>query len=94
MFRQRTLSQLNSGYASACSSRFNIGNASFVSQVPIQKYKDQDTKNCNFARCFVSVWKSVSQMDEHRPVTEEWRRLRNEELYDLYSSLNIIWVIK
>jgi len=24
----------------------------------------------------------------------EWRRLHNEELNDLYSSLNIVWVIK
>jgi hypothetical protein len=27
-------------------------------------------------------------------VTGEWKRLHNEELNDLYSSTNIIWVIK
>jgi hypothetical protein len=27
-------------------------------------------------------------------VTGDWRKLHNEELNDLYSSLNIVWVIK
>jgi len=27
-------------------------------------------------------------------ITEEWRRLHNEELYDFYSSLNVIHLTK
>jgi hypothetical protein len=33
----------------------------------------------------------VSKRDE---VREEWRRLHNDEFYNLYTSLNIIWVIE
>ena len=32
-----------------------------------------------------------SKRDE---VTREWRKLHNEELNDLYSSPNIVWVIR
>ena len=30
---------------------------------------------------------------ERDEVTEEWRRLHNVELSDLYSSPNVIWVV-
>jgi hypothetical protein len=31
---------------------------------------------------------------KHEEVTEDWRKLHNEDLHDLYFSPNIIWVIK
>jgi hypothetical protein len=82
-------------------------------QFAIQKYKDQNTQNCNFA-CVLygcETW-SLTLREKHRlrvfenrvlrrifgpkrdEVTGELRRLHNEELNDLYSSANIIRVIK
>ena len=37
----------------------SLGAESFVFQVAIQKFKDQDIQNYNFACCFVSVWNLV-----------------------------------
>ena len=37
---------------------------SFVFQFVTQKYKDQDTQNCNSACCFVWVWKLVCHSGE------------------------------
>jgi hypothetical protein len=36
----------------------------------------------------------VSTGPKRDEVTGEWRKLRNEELRDLYSSSTIVWVIK
>ena len=37
----------------------SYGGESFVFQVAIQKFKDQDLQNYNFACCFVWVWNLV-----------------------------------
>ena len=81
---------------------------SIVFQFVIQKY-DQDIQNYNITSfdrveglglpywgrnmgwVFLRIWCWGPKRDE---VTGEWRRLRNEEPYALYSSLNIILVIK
>jgi len=34
----------------------SFGAESFIFQFPVQKYVDEGTLNCNFARCFVWVW--------------------------------------
>ena len=91
----------------------SFGAESFVFQVAIQKFKDQDIQNYKFPAVLYGCetwsltlreeWKLRvfenmvlrtifgSRRDE---VTGQWRRLHNEELNDLYSSPNIVWVIK
>ena len=90
-----------------------FGAEPFVFPDAIQKFKDQDIQNYNFAFCLYGceTW-SLTLREERRlrvfenmvlrrifglrkdKVTGDWRRLHNEELNDLYSSPNIVTVIK
>ena len=49
-------------------------------------------------KCKLRVFENMVMRRMFRPgrdeVTGVWRRLHNKELYALYSSQNIIWVIK
>jgi hypothetical protein len=76
----------------------------------IKKPKDQNIQNCNFTSGAVWVWNLVSHFEEHRlrvsenkvlrifgPKREEdrlWKKVHNDELHSLYSSPNIVRVIK
>jgi len=66
-------------------------------QFAIQKYKDQDVQNYNFAFCFYGcetwslTWREERRLrvlrrmfgPERDEVTGEWRRLHYVELYEL-----------
>jgi len=47
--------------ARECLLSFNA--ESFVFQFAIQKFKDQDLQNYNFALCFVRMWNSVAHIE-------------------------------
>ena len=91
----------------------SFGAESFIFQFAIQKFKDQDIQNYNFAVASYGceIWSLTLREErwlrvfENRvlrrifgpkrdEVTEEWRKLHNDELNVLYSSPNIFRVIK
>jgi hypothetical protein len=48
-------------------------------------------------KSYLRLWLRVLRRiwgPKREEITGEWRRLHNEELYTLYSSRKIIWVIK
>jgi len=92
----------------------SFGAESFVFQVAIQKFKDQDIYRTiilpvvlyGCETWLLTLWEErrlrvfenmvLRRMFGPRrdEVTGDWRRLHNEELNDLYSSPNIVRVIK
>jgi len=87
----------------------SFGAESFVFQFAIQIFKDSDIQTYNFACCFAwsltlkekckltvfenRVLRRINGSTRNE-ITGEWRQLYDEELLDLYSSPNIIQVIK
>jgi len=50
----------------------SFGAESFVFQVAIQKFKDQDIKNYNFTCCFVWVWNLVVDIAGEKEAEGIW----------------------
>jgi hypothetical protein len=86
----------------------SFGAEAFVLLSAIQIYKDQNIQNYDIA-CFywslslreehrLRIFENTVPRNVFGPkrdeVTGVWTRLRNEELNDVYSSPNIIWVIR
>ena len=55
----------------------------FVFQVAIQKFKDLDIHNYNFARCFVWVWNLVADIEGGKEAEGVWEHGVEENIRDL-----------
>jgi hypothetical protein len=55
----------------------------------LEDHSSSAVRNCLFSRVLRRIFGP-----KRNEATVEWRRLHNEEIYDLYSSPNIIRVIK
>ena len=53
----------------------------FVFQFATQKYKDYDTENYNFARCFVWVWNLVTHTEGLTEAGDIWEEGAEENVW-------------
>ena len=54
---------------------------SFVFQVAIQKFKDQDIENYNFVFCFVWVWNLVVDIEGGKEAEGVWEHGFKENIW-------------
>jgi len=59
----------------------SFGAESFVFQFAIQKFKDCDIQNYNFACCCVWVWNLVAQIEEGMTAGGFWEQGAEENIW-------------